>query len=99
MQEADAEQHAAGQREQHLHPAMPHGKKRQRRPAGVGRGCHHGQLDGECQERQVAGECRSRKGLHAEGPVEVGKPTMIMRRGPQGKRPAMPASGCVVYRR
>jgi hypothetical protein len=39
-------------------------------------------LDGECQERQVAGECPSQKGLHAEGPVEVGKPTMITRRGP-----------------
>ena len=27
VQEADAEQNAPGQREQHLHPAMPHGKK------------------------------------------------------------------------
>ena len=88
MEQADAEQHTPGQREQHLHQAMPHGKKRQRRPTGTGRSGHHGQLDGQRQKRHVAGRCRSQDGLHGGGSVGVGKPTMIMRRCPQGKRPA-----------
>ncbi len=88
MEQSDAEQHASCQREQHLHPAVPHGKKRQRRPTGVGRTGHHGQLHGQGQERHVARGCRSQERLHEGGSVGMGKPTMIMRRRPQGKRPS-----------
>jgi hypothetical protein len=47
-------------------------------------------LHGQGQERHVAGGCRSQERLHGGGSVGMGKPTMITRGGPQGKRPSRP---------